>query len=317
MIKRSVKLLLIILSSLDARSQNTLILEASKDTYINTVIADQYQGQVQSLVAAGWTYGGVYGQGRSLLGFELCPLPDNFVLVSATLYLYHDYSASHAGHTTNGLNSAKLYQITSYWDESTTWSSQPSYDAASFSNIPGSTSSTQNYVIDVTGVVSNEISSSNEVDFYFALDEEITYRSLVFASKDHPDASVRPKLELVYYTDTTWCDNPPSIPDTTDSTIHVTDCMDNFTIPNIFTPNGDLVNDYLELNSECQPSSFHIDILNRWGNLVFESDDYGFTWNGKNKNTDADLSEGVYFYRIIVFDEQSEIVKNGFITLLR
>ncbi len=311
MIKKSLTLLLIILSTLEAKSQDTVILEGSKDTYINTVIADQYQGQVQSLIAAGWTYGGSYGQGRSLLGFELCALPDSFVLVSATLHLYHDYSASHSGHTTSGLNSAKLYKTTSYWDESSTWSNQPTFDLGTFANLPSSNTSTQDYSIDVTGIVNSCITSSTEVGFYFKLNGEQTYRSLVFASKDHPDIDVRPKLELVYYTDTTWCDNPLG------SINYLENCVKDLTIPNVFSPNGDLINDCFEIDTECQSSSFHIDIINRWGNLVFESDDYDFNWNGKNKNGSGELSEGAYFYRIIISDEQNEIFRSGFITLLR
>lgn len=311
MIKKSTTILLLILCTLVANSQNTLVLEASKDTYINTVIADQYQGQSQSLIAAGWSYNGSYGQGRSLIGFELCALPNSFVLVSATLHLYHDYSASHTGHTTGGLNSAKLYKTTSYWDESTTWSNQPSFDLFTFSELPSSITSTQNYSIDVTGIVDSCIASSTEVGFYLKLDEEQTYRSLVFASKDHPDINVRPKLELVYYTDTTWCENP------SDSINYLESCVNDLTIPNVFSPNGDASNDYYEIDSECQYSSFHIDILNRWGNLVFESDDSGFKWNGKNKNGSKALSEGTYFYQIIISDDQNEVYKSGFITLIR
>lgn len=311
MINKSITILLLILCALGVKSQNTLILEASKDTYINTVIADQYQGQSQSLVAAGWSYNGSYGQGRSLIGFELCDLPNNFILDSATLHLYHDYSASHAGHTTGGLNSAKLYKTTSYWDESTTWSNQPAFDLFTFAELPSSITSTQNYSIDVTGIVDSCITSSTEVGFYLKLDEEQAYRSLVFASKDHPEIDVRPKLELIYYTDTSWCEN------SLDSINYLENCIKGLTIPNVFTPNEDASNDYFEINSKCQSSSFHIDIINRWGNLVFESDEYDFKWNGKNKKGSAALSEGTYFYRIIISDEQSEVYKSGFITLLR
>lgn len=311
---------LITLFSLQAKSQNTLILDASKDTYINTVIADQYQGQVQSFIAAAWTYGGTFGRGRSLLGFDLCPLPDNFVLVSATLHLYYDYSASHAGHTINGLNDAKLYRITSNWDESTTWASQPTYDSGSFSVIPSSSTDNQDYSIDVTGIVNDEISTSNEVDFYFMLDTEMTYRSLVFASKDHPDINVRPKLELTYYTDTAWCDTPPTPIDSivTPAPINYTPfCEEDIHVANIFSPNGDQVNDHFELDLKCHYSSFHIEILNRWGNRVYVSKNQNFSWNAKKIGSNTEVSEGVYFYKIIARNEQGETLKSGYITIVR
>ena len=294
-----------------AKSQSTFTLEASKDTYINTIIADQYQGQVQSLIAAGWTYGGSFGQGRSLLGFELCDLPDSFVLVSATLHLFQDFSASHDGHTTNGLNSARLYQITSAWDESTTWSSQPTYDQNSFSIIPSSNSSSQDYSIDVTGIVTNAISNSNEVGFYLKLDNEISYRSLVFASKDHPNNGVRPKLEIQFYTDTNWCSTSTSSPN------NVENCVENLTVPNVFTPNGDSINDDFNIGFECAVSSFHIEIFNRWGNVIFESNKADFVWDGTSENDGEKLNEGTYFYRIIFLNGQDEVKKSGLITLLR
>ncbi|MCG8574543.1 MAG: DNRLRE domain-containing protein [Flavobacteriales bacterium] len=322
MIKGSFIILLITLSALHAKSQNVVVLEASKDAYLNTVIPKKYQGHVQSIIAAGWTYGGEYGKGRSLLGFELCPLPDSFALVSATLHLYHDYSAGHTGHTNSGLNSDKLYKTTSYWDESTTWSTQPSYDSGTYASISSSSTTTQNYSIDVTEVVNSCIASSTEIGFYLKLNQEETYRSLVFASRDHPDPEVRPKLELVYYTDdTSWCDSPP-VPSPASFSVsspidNLEDCLNELTVPNVFSPNGDYVNDYFEIEVKCQSSFFHIVILNRWGNIVYESNDYNFNWNGRNKSGTTELSEGTYFYRIMISNSEYEVSKSGSITLVR
>ena len=43
---------------------------------------------------------------------------------------------------------------------------------------------------------------------------------------------------------------------------------------------------------------FDIIIYNRWGEVVFESKDPNFRWNGKVKNTGAECPEGTYFYLI-------------------
>lgn len=311
---------LILLSAKFGKSQNTIVLDASKDTYINTVIADQYQGQTQSFIAAAWTYNGSFGQGRSLMGFDLCPLPNNFVLVSATLTLHHDYSANHAGHTTSGLNSGTFYKTTSYWDESTTWSTQPTFDLGVSSNLPASNSSNQDYVIDVTGIVNSSISTSNEVGFYFQLDDEQSYRSLVFASRDHPDSGIRPKLELVYFADTTWCDGPsnPTNPvDSTDFPDSVDICVNDLIVPNVFTPNADLINDGFGIHANCSYSSFHVDITNRWGTLVYSSDDIHFLWKGENETSKNIVSEGTYFYRMVFSQGKQTREKSGFIELIR
>lgn len=84
-------------------------------------------------------------------------------------------------------------------------------------------------------------------------------------------------------------------------------------VPNIITPNGDDLNDCLKIAgleqlSEC----FTIHIFNRWGGLVFNSDNMNNCWNGKNNNGD-DLSEGVYFYSITI----NETLLNGVVHLIR
>lgn len=64
-------------------------------------------------------------------------------------------------------------------------------------------------------------------------------------------------------------------------------------VPNVITPNGDLVNDDLVIDN-VNLAEFHVVITNRWGNIVFETTDPTVSWNGKNKNNE--VSEGVYFY---------------------
>ncbi len=71
-------------------------------------------------------------------------------------------------------------------------------------------------------------------------------------------------------------------------TIEVRVC--DTTIPNIFSPNNDNVNDtFLIQGWEGFPNS-RIEIYNRWGGLVFEDDNYRSNWRGD------DLAEGVYYY---------------------
>lgn len=87
-------------------------------------------------------------------------------------------------------------------------------------------------------------------------------------------------------------------------------------IPNVFTPNGDLANDVFFFNS-IGVETIEITILNRWGNLVFESDEVNFFWNGKTAGG-QDAKEGVYFfkYQATGFDGTSQ-EGHGFVTLER
>jgi len=70
---------------------------------------------------------------------------------------------------------------------------------------------------------------------------------------------------------------------------------DEIIVPNIFTPNEDGANENFEIKNLSGETV--LVILDRWGNVVFESKDYQNNWNGKTMNG-AELADGVYFYRV-------------------
>jgi gliding motility-associated-like protein len=81
---------------------------------------------------------------------------------------------------------------------------------------------------------------------------------------------------------------------------------ENIVIPNIFSPNGDKVNDTFFLyepgkegeNISNRLKTLEILIYNRWGNLVFESSGtQDALWDGRNNGGNV-CSQGVYFYII-------------------
>lgn len=87
-------------------------------------------------------------------------------------------------------------------------------------------------------------------------------------------------------------------------------------IPNIFTPNNDGINDYFEPSVLAGISNLKIEIVNRWGNSVYSTQsDIGFKWDGISSDGET-FSNGVYFYKLIYWDycEKQEIV-TGFIQL--
>ena len=74
--------------------------------------------------------------------------------------------------------------------------------------------------------------------------------------------------------------------------------MKDFVVPNIITPNGDGINDFLEISDLFNACfEIEIDILNRWGNVVYVMDGGNIPFNGKSKSGDI-LNEGVYFYAV-------------------
>lgn len=76
--------------------------------------------------------------------------------------------------------------------------------------------------------------------------------------------------------------------------IYVTFLDCTFALPNVFTPNNDGKNDVFEYDITGW-QRYHIEIFNRWGNKVFETNEIGKFWNGKKYNTEEDMPEGVYY----------------------
>lgn len=64
---------------------------------------------------------------------------------------------------------------------------------------------------------------------------------------------------------------------------------------NTFSPNTDGINDCFFIGSIAEFKEVEILIYNRWGNLVFESNDPKSCWDGTNKNGEQ-LSSGTYYY---------------------
>ncbi len=83
-------------------------------------------------------------------------------------------------------------------------------------------------------------------------------------------------------------------------------------IPNVLTANNDGVNDLFYVTAK-NLTDFHMTILNRWGETVFESSDIAVPWDGTSNGRQC--VEGTYFYLIRAQSPSGEIVKHGHITL--
>jgi gliding motility-associated-like protein len=76
-------------------------------------------------------------------------------------------------------------------------------------------------------------------------------------------------------------------------------CVDNcpyYSIPNVFSPGLDGLNDVLKPFPYRFIDDIHLQIYNRWGQLVFETRNLDFTWDGTDQKNGKALSEGVYYY---------------------
>jgi gliding motility-associated-like protein len=99
-------------------------------------------------------------------------------------------------------------------------------------------------------------------------------------------------------------------------------CVDScfyFEIPNVFTPNGDDINDILYSKSNNRTiTRIDLKIYNRAGSLVFETDDPQIAWDGTYK--DKYVSPGVYYYFCDIYEIRltGEEIRNlsGFIHII-
>ena len=90
----------------------------------------------------------------------------------------------------------------------------------------------------------------------------------------------------------------------------------DITIPNVFTPNGDGINDEF-LVKASNLANFSCSIYNSWGILMYQWSNVNTGWNGKDKSGAAS-TDGTYFYVISYTDNTGKTnSKNGFFQLLR
>lgn len=96
----------------------------------------------------------------------------------------------------------------------------------------------------------------------------------------------------------------------------------HFNVPNVFSPNGDQINDYFNLISDSSVRVIDVlQIYDRWGGRIFESthgepNSQNGAWNGYSKN--QPVNPGVYVYLIKFKDLSGKaFVLSGDVTVMR
>ena len=102
------------------------------------------------------------------------------------------------------------------------------------------------------------------------------------------------------------------------SSFIMTSGISNIFIPNVLTANDDQANDLWKIQASCI-DKMECQILNRWGNKIFEFNNLDAGWNGKTSDG-FQVEEGVYFYKVTFDyfgDDKEEGVFHGHITVIR
>ena len=86
-------------------------------------------------------------------------------------------------------------------------------------------------------------------------------------------------------------------------------------IPNVFTPNGDQVNDYFEVETDGT-TVYEFSIFTRTGTRIYNSQSPRIFWDGKSLDG-KELKEGIYYYIIEEQGGSTPFDKAGFMYLFR
>jgi gliding motility-associated-like protein len=102
--------------------------------------------------------------------------------------------------------------------------------------------------------------------------------------------------------------------------IKVEEELNDFFIPNVFSPNGDNANDLFHLFTNDPSATLELcEIYDRWGNKFYQNYDPNLKelkWDGKFNGSEA--ATGVYLYRIVLLNSKGDrIYLIGDVTLVR
>ena len=95
---------------------------------------------------------------------------------------------------------------------------------------------------------------------------------------------------MVTESGTYWVEAENTCGSSSDTVRVIFPALNELSIPNVFTPNGDKVNERFEIDERLLGSP--IEIFHRNGKKIFESPNYQNNWDGN------DLPSGTYFYFI-------------------
>ena len=173
-----------------------------KDVFLDSKLNTSNFGSHPDFDALAWTNTGVPVTSRGLVQFDLTNIPQNSIIQKAYLSLISYNSVSNGHHNPlSGTNETIIQKVTSAWNENTvTWNTQPSSTVVGEINLPGTAWPIENFMdIDVTAFASDWYTNPNtNYGIMYKLLLEQYYRSVIFASSDHPFLNYHPKLVVCY-----------------------------------------------------------------------------------------------------------------------
>ncbi len=97
--------------------------------------------------------------------------------------------------------------------------------------------------------------------------------------------------------------------------VQVTDGYCALLMPSAFTPNGDGLNDVFKVKYPQFIKSFHFEIFNRWGEIVYSSNDPQKGWNGAWKGIPQPTGNFIWQITLVDLDGKNEHHKGGVVLI--
>lgn len=157
----------------------------------------------------------------------------------------------------------------------------------------------------------NLSSGANQYLWVFNVNGELTTSTQINPSFSYPEFEVGSYPVVLYATSADGCVDSFMV------TVIVNPDVIIY-VPNTFTPNGDFNNELWSIYIEgIVPESFVVEVYNRWGELIFESNDPFFTWDATY--LDMPVPFGTYVWKIKALEVYSNEEKEwiGHVNVIR
>jgi len=94
-------------------------------------------------------------------------------------------------------------------------------------------------------------------------------------------------------------------------------CACIFSAPNVFSPNGDGINDEFVTSFSCPAIFYNLTIFDRYGMPVYQSSKQGDTWNGTRNGKPVPIGTYYYILKVQALTDSSLSIKSGSITVIK
>jgi gliding motility-associated-like protein len=122
--------------------------------------------------------------------------------------------------------------------------------------------------------------------------------------------------EVCFYIDATETGNPHGISGESISSEICTSPTEIITVPNVFTPDNDLINDLFRPVLSFTPQEYHLIISDRQSSILFETRDYLASWDGTRNGKPQ--PQGVFLWYLKLTTPSGKVIsKTGTITIIR